>query len=219
MTIALGYILAIIPSIVILYFVIKKYGPIHLYSFLICLGLGMLSTLPAFQIEKLEHSLFESDLSTGWPLFIIAFILVGLGEEFLKLAFLTTFAFASKKINSISSGILYAVVVGMGFALLENIFYAYLYPISTIAVRSFTAVPAHAVFGIITGYFVGMAFEKPDIQWPLILRGLLFATILHGVYDWLILQSYADWLTGLAIPVLGLGFFYAYWLLRYSEGK
>ena len=217
MTVALAYILAIVPSLIILYLTINKYGPIHLNSFLICLGLGMLATLPAFQIESLENIFFLDNKSTGWPLFTIAFIFVGLGEELMKIIFLVAFAFFTKRIFDIRSGILYAMVVGMGFALLENIFYAYLYPLSTIAVRSFTAVPAHAVFAIIIGYFVGMAFEGKKIKWPLVLRGLLFASLLHGIYDWLILQEYRDWLTGLAIPVLGLGFFYAYWLIKYAD--
>jgi len=113
--------------------------------------------------------------------------------------------------------VLYAVAIGMGFALLENILYAYRYPISTMAVRTFTAVPAHGVFAIITGYFVGMAFNEKPINWMLALRGLLFASLLHGIYDWLVLQEYYDWLTGMAIPVLALGFVYAYWLIQYAE--
>lgn len=213
----IGILLAIIPAIVILYFTINKYGPVHLYSFLICLALGMLSTLPAFQVERLEFLFPASTRGEGWSLFFIAFVFVGLGEELIKFLMLFAFAYYFKKIKTIGSGIMYAMVIGMGFALVENVFYAYIYPISTVAVRSFTAVPAHGIFAIITGYFLGMGFSKKQLDFALIFRGLLFATLLHGIYDWLILQHYAEWLTGVAIAVLALGIFYSILLIKKAD--
>jgi len=214
---ALGYILAILPAALILFLTDKKFGPADYRFYALCILLGGISTLPAFQFERLEF-LFDADtINRGWSLFTTAFVLVGFGEEFFKFALLLGFASWSKKVVDLKTGVLYAVAIGMGFALVENILYAYRYPISTMAVRTFTAVPAHGVFAIITGYFVGMAFKKKPIIWSLALRGLLFASLLHGIYDWLVLQNYFDWLTGLAIPILGIGFFYAYWLIQYAD--
>ena len=217
MMIALGYILAILPAALILYLTNKKFGPSEILFFIGCILLGALSTLPAFQFERLEFLFDQENLNQGWSLFTTAFLLVGFGEELFKFTFLLGFAFWSKKIVDLKTGVLYAIAIGMGFALLENILYAFRFPVSTMAVRTFTAVPAHGVFAIITGYFVGMAFSQKRIVWILAFRGLLFASLLHGIYDWLILQSYYDWLTGLAIPILGIGFFYAFWLIQYAE--
>ena len=64
----------------------------------------------------------------------------------------------------------------MGFATLENVLYVYNYGFSTGVLRAFTAVPAHATFAILMGYFMGKAkFSKNRIQ--LNLLGLLGATI------------------------------------------
>ncbi len=214
---AAGYILAILPAAIILYLTNRKFGPAEIQFFILCIILGAISTLPAFQVERLEFLFEQETLNVGWSLFTTAFLLVGFGEELFKFIFLLSFAYFTNKIVDLKTGVLYAVAIGMGFALLENILYAFRFPISTMAVRTFTAVPAHGVFAIITGYFVGMAFSQKATNWGLALRGLLFASLLHGIYDWLVLQAYYDWLTGMAIPTLGLGFFYAFWLIQYAE--
>jgi len=52
----------------------------------------------------------------------------------------------------------------------------------TALLRAFTAVPAHATFGILMGYYMGKAkFSKNKIA--LNLTGLLLAVIFHGAYD------------------------------------
>ncbi len=217
--IIVNYLLAIIPCVIILFFTLKKYGPVPFKWFALALLAGIISTLPAFQFERLEMFFDQENLNRGWSLFANAFLIVGLGEEFFKLAFLVALIYFSKQKITIRSGIVFAMSVAMGFALFENILYAISHSISTMSVRMFTAVPAHAVFGIISGYFVGVAFKEKEIRWKFIFRGLLFASLLHGMYDWLVLQTYSDHLTGVAILVLCLGLFYAYWLLRYSSDE
>ena len=52
-------------------------------------------------------------------------------------------------------------MIGMGFATLENILYADRFGLQTVMIRAFTAVPAHAIFAIIMGYYIGLAkFNK-----------------------------------------------------------
>ena len=53
-------------------------------------------------------------------------------------------------------GIVYAVMIGMGFATLENIIYASRFGLETTLFRAFTAVPAHGVFAAIMGYYIGV---------------------------------------------------------------
>lgn len=52
---------------------------------------------------------------------------------------------------------MYAVMVSMGFAATENIIYVVQGGYVTGILRAFTAVPAHATFGILMGYFMGIA--------------------------------------------------------------
>jgi len=222
----LSYFAAALPVAIIVYFNQKKIFKQDYWLLGVLVGLGMLATLPSFQVEGLENLFDAESRNSGWPLFAIAFGLVGFGEEFFKLLLGVLIAHFMGNVKSLRSGIATALSIAMGFALLENILYAYLYPLSTVAVRSFTAVPAHAIFGIISGYFLGMAYTFPKVKWGLIGRGLLIASFLHGAYDWMILQEYNDWLTGVALLILSLGIYYCYYLLQralksspYSEYK
>ena len=45
----------------------------------------------------------------------------------------------------------------MGFATMENISFANRFGLETVLLRAFTAVPAHLVFGVVAGYYVGLA--------------------------------------------------------------
>jgi RsiW-degrading membrane proteinase PrsW (M82 family) len=63
----------------------------------------------------------------------------------------------NKNFNEPFDGIVYAVIVSMGFATIENIIYVFQYGFATGILRLFTAVPAHAAFGILMGYFLGKA--------------------------------------------------------------
>jgi len=80
-------------------------------------------------------------------------------------------------------------------------------------------VPAHAVFAIISGYFLGLAYSFKPKKWSYFLRGLLFASLLHGAYDWFILQGYNDNLLGGALLVFSIGIFYTYWLVQLGKQR
>ena len=65
-----------------------------------------------------------------------------------------------KDFNEPIDGIVYGVTVSLGFATLENFYYVYLLadyfaetPMSIAILRSFSAIPAHAIFGATMGYF------------------------------------------------------------------
>lgn len=114
--------------------------------------------------------------------FIKAFFVVGLTEEFSKYIIVRYYAQRNKEFNEPFDGISYAVMVSMGFAATENIFYVLEGGYQTALIRAFTAVPAHATFGILMGYYMGKAkFAKNKIALNLV--GLLSATLFHGTYD------------------------------------
>ncbi len=114
--------------------------------------------------------------------FLKAFIVVALVEEFSKFVIVRYYAQKNKEFNEPFDGIVYAVFVSMGFAALENILYVFQYGSATGIIRAFTAVPAHATFGILMGYFMGKAKFSSNKR-KLNLIGLLVATLFHGAYD------------------------------------
>lgn len=127
--------------------------------------------------------------------FIKAFFVVGLVEEFSKYIIIRYFAQPNRAFNEPFDGIVYAVMVSMGFAATENIFYVIEGGYTTALARAFTAVPAHATFGILMGYFMGKAkFSNNRIV--LNLSGLVLAIIFHGAYDFFL---FIDFVPGIWI--------------------
>lgn len=114
--------------------------------------------------------------------FIRAFFAVALIEEFSKYIIVRYYNQPKKEFNEPFDGIVYAVMVSMGFALTENIMYVFDGGITTALARAFTAVPAHATFGVLMGYFMGKA-KFSNKKRLLNILGLLLATLFHGAYD------------------------------------
>lgn len=114
--------------------------------------------------------------------FIKAFFVVGFTEEFSKYIIVKYYAQTKADFNEPFDGIVYAVMVSMGFAATENIVYVLDSGIQTALLRAFTAVPAHATFGVLMGYYMGKAkFSKNRLA--LNIAGLLLAILFHGAYD------------------------------------
>jgi RsiW-degrading membrane proteinase PrsW (M82 family) len=145
---------------------------------------GVLSTLMTLSIShpiELFLSTKDEDVIT---LFVTAFFKVALVEEFSKFVFVRFILFRNKNFNEPFDGIVYAVMVSMGFATLENILYVEKYGVVTAILRMFTAVPAHATFGILMGYFLGLAKFSHNRGLMLSLIALAVPTIFHGAYDY-----------------------------------
>ena len=84
----------------------------------------------------------------------------------------------------------YAVMVGMGFATVENIIYVINGGGGTAIVRMFSAIPAHAVFAILMGFFLGKAKFTHKNENLTIALGLIVATVYHAVYDYFLFISF-----------------------------
>jgi len=174
----------------------------------------MLLTLPATRLESWTLLLgIEYPTSIELRL-IVSILVVAIGEEFAKFLVLVAYPLSRPFFNEPIDGIVYAVMIGMGFATLENIFYATQFGLGTTIVRAFTAVPAHALFSVVLGYFAGLAWLHPERKARLLFQGLALAIAFHAVYDFLVLQRYYDWLVILAVSGLWISIFFAQDLIR-----
>ncbi|PLW91845.1 MAG: PrsW family intramembrane metalloprotease [Marinilabiliales bacterium] len=135
-----------------------------------------------------------------------AFYGVGFGEEISKFLILRLFFFRKKFNNEPVNAIVYSVMVGMGFASTENIYYIYASDTREITalVRALTAIPAHAFFGVFMGYFMGQAkFTYSFKRTRLVATGVVLAMLLHGLYDLLLFIDWGNiWLNFAPVPVL-----------------
>jgi len=130
-----------------------------------------------------------SDVKSVYQMFIKAFFAVALVEEFSKYIIVRYYAQRNKEFNEPFDGIVYAVMVSMGFAALENVLYTFQHGATTGIMRAFTAVPAHATFAILMGYFMGKAKLSKN-RFQLNMLGLLFATLFHGTYDFFLFINF-----------------------------
>ncbi|MDY0780040.1 PrsW family intramembrane metalloprotease [Tenacibaculum sp. IB213877] len=136
---------------------------------------------------------------------IKAFIVVGLVEELSKYFVVRYYSQSHKEFNEPFDGIVYAVMVSMGFATIENILYVYKFGAQTGIIRAFTAVPAHATFAILMGYYMGKAKFSIHRK-KLNILGLLAATFFHGTYDFFLFINYKPGISGGAFVSLIIGF-------------
>jgi len=184
--------------LVIIYIYIKdKYEkePKRLMLIAFLLGAVISIIITSLMYYVFDYILPLDDHTSLLQLFLKAFLVVALTEEFSKYVIVRYFAQTRTAFNEPFDGIVYAVMVSMGFAATENIVYVFDSGFETAFLRAITAIPAHATFGILMGYFMGKAkFSKNKIV--LNLTGLLLAVIFHGAYDFFL---FIDFIPGIWI--------------------
>lgn len=123
---------------------------------------------------------------------IASFCVIALSEEYFKYLAVKWLALNHPSFNEVYDGILYAVTASLGFAVVENIMYVFISAaessmegIVVAVLRALLAVPGHALWGVMMGYYIGLArFEvDPVRKGSLVRQGLLTAIFWHGLYD------------------------------------
>lgn len=178
--------LAIAPGIAICLFIYfkDKYNKEPFSLLLWLFILGMFSVIPAFFAETaltkpVERLVGESVFNTA----LFSYIIVGLSEEMSKFLVLRYYAFSRRSFDDPFDGIVYAVMVGMGFATLENIGYVSTYGFGTAITRMFLSVPAHASFAVLMGYHVGLAKFDPARRSRFLVLAVFWPVLFHGTFD------------------------------------
>lgn len=142
---------------------------------------GMIATVPAIALEIGAGYFGLEKTIHGTVIFV--FFGVALVEEFVKFVPLRIYSFNRRSFDEPLDGIVHGVMVGLGFATLENLLYVYQNGIGVAIARMFLSVPGHAAYGVIMGYFFGKAKFNYRNRLGLLLTGLLVATFFHGLYD------------------------------------
>ena len=166
-------------------------------GFLICLPAGILNTLSNnFFFEKLNYSedLTVSFLGPAWA------------EELLKFSILYLIILKRDEFNEPMDGLVYGVVVSLGFATYEN--YTYVYEWAAIvaedegynfaefsnyiaSARSYSAIPMHGLNGAVMGYYFGLySFSGKKIY---LAQSLILPYLFHGFYN------FAVWPGGMVV--------------------
>ena len=178
----------ILPSIlIILFFVYSDKFKEPKGEILKVFFYGILITIPAYFLNTYLDAFWYNNFRVSEGL-ISSFLTAAPVEEGLKLSILYFFVYKMKDFNEPIDGIVYGVTASLGFATLENFYYVYLLAdyfetssMSLAILRSFSAVPAHAVFGVFMGYFfMKYAFIKKGDN---LLFAFVVPFVLHGCYN------------------------------------
>ena len=215
--------LAIAPGIAICLFIysLNRYGKGRLGSLVMAFLLGMVGTLPPLLLQMLAGDVRdEPSRHSVWSYAWYAFIVVALTEEGSKFLLLRWYAYPKKSFNEPFDGIVYAVMIGMGFATVENIEYVHQFGLETGISRFFLAVPAHASFAVLMGYNVGWAKFEPERSAWLMWKGLLLVVALHGSFDFfLFLQQNRAVTQYVSTGILSFGAFASFYIAIRMAGR
>ena len=182
---------ALAPSAALLYYFYTrdKYEkePRRLLLKAFLMGGGLV--IPVLFVE-MKLNIFEmadlSLLTAGYTAFVVA----GLVEESSKFLLFFFYIWKNREFNEMYDGIVYAVFISLGFATVENLAYVLSTGFDTALVRSLTAVPAHALFAVAMGYYLGIAkFAKPQYRQKFIWLGFITPIMLHGIYDFILFSQ------------------------------
>jgi RsiW-degrading membrane proteinase PrsW (M82 family) len=142
---------------------------------------GFLAVLPAIVIEYALIWVLPRDMNPWVRAAVNGFIVAGLVEEAVKFFFINNVFLKRKEFDEVADGIVYSVCVSLGFALVENLMYAFSENWGYILLlRSVTAVPMHAAASGIMGYFIGLSKTRGTDKRA---TGLAWAIFIHGFYD------------------------------------
>ena len=188
-----------------------KYEREPLIYLVITFFLGVATALPVVYIGGYLQQItgLSPVHDSNLELFLYTFFIVAMTEEGMKFLVLRFYNYPHEEFDEPYDGIMYGVAVSLGFAAIENLLYVFEaegdgFEIGIL--RMFTAVPAHAMFGVLMGFFVGKAKFLKDGKgaFGTTMLGLFSAMFFHGVYDFLLYQE-SEYLTLFAFIALAVG--------------
>lgn len=156
---------------------------------------GVLSIFIALAIA-IPLGYFEKFFTPGFARsFYTAFFCAGIPEELGKWLIFYWLIRKARDFDQYYDGILYAIFISMGFALVENILYV-MGPnggMGTATLRAILSVPGHMLFVIPMGYFLSISkFEEGKMAWRHQVLSLIIPMALHGTFDFILFYSEAS---------------------------
>lgn len=184
--------IAVMPGFLLMLFFYKKdeHEPEPREKVARVMGWGAAVSIVAIIVELILQTTFDSLVrpTSVVGVTLKAFIVAALVEELCKYWVMRRTIYDDPEFDEPYDGIVYCVAASLGFAIVENVLYVFSGGFGVGVVRALLAVPAHALFGVFLGYYVGLSkfVEDPAKRKGLIFRGLTFAVLAHGIYDFVL---------------------------------
>ena len=191
------------PALLIMYLVYRhdlEKEPIRML--VIAFAGGVLSVFVSLLFSTPLSSLTSMMPSALIRSFYDAFFLAAIPEELAKWLIFYWLIRKAKDFDQYYDGILYAIFISMGFAMLENVLYVMKGGMSVAVVRAVLSVPGHMLFAIPMGYYLSLSkFEQGNLaikhQW----YSFLIPVLLHGTFDFILMYANAKSDTNPAIII------------------
>jgi RsiW-degrading membrane proteinase PrsW (M82 family) len=219
--IILYIIFGILPSLVWLSFYLRKdVHPEPKRAVIRIFLWGAVVTLPVFFVQLgLNQLLKSANLDPFIDSILYWFVVIAFTEEFFKYLVIRTKIINSPDMDEPLDIMLYMVIAALGFAALENILYLFA-PAAGLTfseiitrtmlitlIRFLGATFLHTLCSAVIGYAVAISFCEVKRKYILFAGGLFIAVLLHGLYDFSIMQLEGGLkLIGPAVVILTLTF-------------
>ena len=183
---------------------------------------GIVTCAPVFIVESALQIVLFGEGGSPTSLFgttIEAFLVAGLIEESFKLLTLWLILSGNQYFDEHIDGIVYAVFVGLGFAMSENILYLFVDIEnwqSTAFFRAIFAVPAHYAFAILMGYYYSI-YHFVNRSKSNLIKILLVPVLAHGIYDAIAMS--ADIVPSISFTICLLLVCFCYKMHKFARDK
>jgi len=207
MSYPLYFIFGVLPSIIWLFYYLRK--DVHPEPKRLVLKIflwGMLAAFPALLIEiGAKNLIIKLDFSLLSKIFYW-FLAVALVEEFLKYLVVRDKILKDPEFDEPVDAMIYMLISGLGFAALENVliflyqkslFLSFGETLILLIFRFFSATFLHALCSALVGYFLALRFFKKQGS---IVFGLAISTLLHGLYNFSIMETEGN--LRIVIPII-----------------
>ena len=190
--------ISIAPVIVISFYVYirDKYDREPVWILLTTLAAGAFISIPIILLEESIQRMGAGIVGSGQiaQAAFKAFAVAAFSEELLKMMALFIVIWNNRSFNEKFDGIVYAVFISLGFACVENVMYVFNHGYDVGVARAFSAVPAHAFFGVAMGYYFGLARFYTGNRFKYLFFAFALPFILHGLYDFILMTESALYL-------------------------
>lgn len=186
----LTYLSLVIPPVIalLIYFYLKyKFGR-QPYRFLFQSFLWGMVSIGLVLLVQVIASYFELDrLGSIRRILFYSLVIMAFFSELAKFFFLKVFIYPRDDFKSPVDGIIYAVMIAMGFATMNNILSLINIPhLDVNLANAFTSGPANVIFGVLMGFFIGMG-KLRRIRFVDSMTGLGAAVLFHALYGFCLL--------------------------------
>jgi RsiW-degrading membrane proteinase PrsW (M82 family) len=151
--------------------------------------LGMISIILVIFIQIVANYLELDNLRNIRRIVFYSVVITGFFAELGKFFMLKVFVYPNERFRTPVDGILYSVMIAMGFTTANNMLYFFQFSDLTVdTVNAFTAGPANVIFGVVMGFFLGLG-KLRRMRFVDSMTGLLAAVFFHALYSFCLLTK------------------------------